>query len=131
MARSKVHKAFSDYLDSLQLQPIEKAFREALILVWRRQRGSVSHRLNALKIKKQELERKIRETTASYGLETDEIIKQSLKAVLKDYDVQLKKLETDILSVGAVEMESESFVRFAMDYVANIKNKGGLYLMKR
>ncbi len=121
--RQRIHYAITEYLYNLKLLPDEKQFREALIRVWRRQRGSVAQRLNILQTKKLTIEQKTKETAVSYTSETVEAAKDALRILLIDYDKQLKTVEADITSSRDIEMESEDFVKFAMSFVANIKDK--------
>ena len=121
--REKTHTAISEYLSDLKLLPNEKSFKEALVRVWRQQRGSVTQRLNILQANKDSIEQKVRQTAAAYASEADETIKQSLRQLLKDYDAQINQINTDIVTTRDVDMESEGFVRFALDFTANLKNK--------
>lgn len=123
ISKERAHKAFSDYLGSLQLLPTEKAFKEALVRVWRRQRGSVTSRTNTLRLNKESLKRKVKVATASYIAETDESIKQNIRTLLSDYDARLKEIESDIFSATNVDIESEGFVRFALEHTAKIRDK--------
>ena len=121
--REKVHTSISDHLESLMLLPDEQSFRKAVVKVWKRQRGSVAQRITALQTNKSLLEQKIRDTAAVYASEAEGAAKAALKLLLQDYDTQLKQLDTDIRSTKDVEMESEDFVRFAIDFTANIRDK--------
>lgn len=121
--RGKVHGSFSSFLDSLQFVPDRKRFRDALTKVWRNQRGSVAHRLNTLMTNKLAIEKKIKNTTESFVVEQDEVIKNTLGILLKDYDSELKEVEFEIHQAKDVDLESEEFVKFAVDFVDTLREK--------
>jgi len=121
IARNKAHKAFSDYLESLEFVPSQKAFRDALLKVWKQQRGSLKQRLNILETNKENLEQKIRETVAAYTQEPEGGTKNAIKLLLDDYDEQLKQANADIVSTNDVELESEDFVKFALQFTESLR----------
>lgn len=120
LSRDLVHANFTQHLASLQLLPDEQRFIQALIKVWKMQRGSVTERLRALEARKQSLEQKIQETTAVYALEDDLLIKGNLKKLISGYGEELELLEKDIICTRDVELESEDFVKFAVEYMLNL-----------
>ncbi len=119
--REKVHLAFSEYLSTLSLVPDEKTFREALVKVWGKQRGSHTQRIATLNAKKENIELKISQTAAAFAAEPEGPVKQSLRKLLLGYDVELGQVEDEIASTESIEIESENFVSFAMNFTANIK----------
>lgn len=120
LSRDKVHTNFTHHLGSLQLLPDEQRFLQALVKVWKMQRGSVTERLRTLEVRKQSLEQKMQETTATYALESDILIKTNLKKLITGYGEELESLEKDIIITRDVELESEDFVRFAVEYMSNL-----------
>ena len=121
--REKLHAGLSEHLESLKFLPDEQSFKKALIRVWKQQRGSVAQHIATLQNNKQLLEEKIRGTASAYAIEPEGAIKASLKLVLEDYDAQLKQLNDDIRQAKDVDMESGEFVRFAIDFTANIRDR--------
>lgn len=122
ISRGKLHDGTVEHLHDLELVPSEKDFREALVRVWRRQRGSVTQRLNVLETNKASLEQKIKETAAAYAQEQEGGAKNALKLLLDDYDNELKRVRAEITTTRDVELESEDFVKFAMGFAENLKN---------
>jgi DNA invertase Pin-like site-specific DNA recombinase len=117
--RDTVHANLTTHLASLQLVPDKDKFRQALIKVWKMQRGSVSERLRVLEIKKQTIEQKMLELTEAYASSTaSETIKTNLEKLIAVQEAELKATETDIVTTQNVDLESEDFVDFAMQYVA-------------
>lgn len=120
LSRDLVHANFTQHLASLQLLPDEQRFIQALIKVWKLQRGSVTERLRTLEVRKESLEHKMQETTATYAQESDLLIKTNLKKLITGYGEELESLEKDIISTRDVELESEDFVKFAVEYMSNL-----------
>lgn len=119
--RDVVHANLTMHLTSLQLVPDKDKFREALIKVWKMQRGSVAERLRVLEVKKQTIEQKMLELTNAYASSTaSETIKANLEKLIAAQEAELKATEADIVTTQNVELESESFVDFAMQYVATL-----------
>lgn len=123
ISRNKVHDCVSEYLNRLEFIPNEQVFRKALLRVWKNQMGSASQRLNVLNINKQDVGQKIEETAVAYSVEpAGTAAKKALANLLDKYDKQLNEIETDIAGAKNADMESEDFVRFAMNFVANLKD---------
>lgn len=122
-SRQKLHDGIDSHLNSLQLLPDDNSFKRALIKVWRNQRGSVVQRISALKANKARIETDIRNTTSEYLKEPEGAAKNGLRLLLEDYGEKLKTIETDISNTQNVDMESEDFVKFAIDFTEKLKDK--------
>ena len=120
LSRDVVHTNLTQHLDSLQLLPDEQRFTQAMIKVWKMQRGSVTERLRTLEVRRQTIEQKMQEITESYAVETDLLIKGNLKKLITGYGAEINALEKDIVGTRDVELESEDFVKFAIEYMTNL-----------
>jgi hypothetical protein len=123
LGREKLHSALTEYLNKLELLPDENTFKEALVKVWKNQRGSNEQRLRVLLKSKTELEYKIKETAAAFATENEGATKHSLRKLLEDYDEKTVQLDADIVSLKDSEIESEDFVKFALSFVSNLKKE--------
>ena len=122
-SRQKLHDGIDSHLNSLQFLPDDTSFKRALIKVWRNQRGSVVQRISALEANKARIENDIRNTVSEYSKEPDGAVKNGLRMLLEDYDKQLEAIKADITNTQNVDMESEDFVKFAMNFTEQIKDK--------
>ncbi len=122
-SRQKIHDGIDTHLNSLEFLPDDAAFKRALIKVWRNQRGSVVQRISVLKANKERLEVDIRNTAVDYAKEPEGAAKNALNLVLEDYYKQLEALKDDIAKTQNVDMESEDFVKFALDFTQKLKDK--------
>ena len=122
-SRPKLHDGIDMHLNSLEFLPNNASFKRALLKVWRNQRGSVTQRINALKANQTRLEADIRKTAVDYAKEPEGAAKNALNLLLEDYDKQLGTLKDDITKTQNVDMESEDFVKFALDFTEKLKDK--------
>jgi len=123
LPKDKVHEHFAEHLSQLKFLPDDAKFKQALLRVWRMQRGSVAERIRVLRTKKSGIEQKMRETTTSYAAETEGPIKDSLRKLLEEYSQEIKEVDADILTTQNIELESEDFVEFAMDFASSMSDK--------
>ena len=123
LGRELVHSNFTNFLNDLEFIPDQKRFKDALIKVWKDQRGSTVNRLNTLIAKRSIIDKKIKDTAASYATEKDEVIKSTIGKLLKDYDNELKEVDLEMHQAKDTELESEDFVSFAFDFVEKLREK--------
>lgn len=122
-SRQKLHDGIDLHISILQFLPDNVAFKRALIKVWRNQRGSVIQRISALEANKARIETDIRNTAVDYAKEPEGAAKNALRLVLEDYETRLEAIKNDITSTQDVDMESEDFVKFAIDFTEKLKDK--------
>jgi resolvase-like protein/recombinase len=122
-SRQRLHDGIDTHLNSLEFLPDNTSFKRALLKVWRSQRGSVTQRINALKANQTRLEADIRKTAVDYTKESEGAAKNALNLLLEDYDKQLEVLKDDIVKTQNVDMESDDFVKFAVDFTEKLKDK--------
>jgi len=122
-SRQKHHEGIDSHLKSLEFMPDDSSFKRALIKVWRNQRGSVTQRISALQANKSRLEADIIKIAADYAKESEGAAKNGLRLLLEDYEIRLKSIKNDITSTQNVDMESEDFVKFAMNFTEKLKNE--------
>jgi hypothetical protein len=122
-SRQRLHDGVSTYMNGLQFIPDNATFKRALLKVWRNQRGSVTQRINALQANTDRIETETRKTASDYAKEPEGAAKNALRLLLEDYDSQLKTLSSDIANTRSVDMESDDFVKFALDFAEKLKEK--------
>jgi DNA invertase Pin-like site-specific DNA recombinase len=123
LARDRVHDAVASFFSSLSFVPSDEKFQRALVKIWRNQRGSVVERLNSLQSSRTDIENKKREATAEYITAKDEIIKASILDIIHEHEKSLIDIDRQVLSTKATDSQSADFVKFAMDFVRNIRDK--------
>ena len=122
-SRQKLHDSIDIHLSSLRFLPDDTVFKRALIKVWRNQRGSVVQRISALEANQARIENDIRNTIGEYSKEPEGAVKKGLRLLIENYDKQLEAIKTDITSTQNIDMESEDFVKFAMNFTEQIKER--------
>lgn len=122
-SRQRIHDAIDIHMEEMEFLPNKTAFTQALLKVWRSQRGSMIHHLNALKANKARLEVQLKETAAKYAAEPEGAAKNALRLLLEDYDNQLSLLNTDINNAHNTDMESDDFIRFAINFTENLRQQ--------
>lgn len=122
-SRQKLHDGIDVHLNSMEFLPDDATFKRALVKVWRNQRGSVTQRISALQSSKLRIEADIRKTATDYTREPEGAAKNALRLVLEDYDNQLQGIEKDITNTRNVDMESDDFVKFALNFTKELKDK--------
>ena len=120
-SRNKLHDCIGGFIGNLELLPDTKTFKEALLRVWKNQRGSKEQRLLVLNRKQDDIKRTIAETTTAYVKESEGVIRDEMRKLIEGYNSQLKDIETEIASTQLQDIESEDFVNFAIDFVDNLR----------
>jgi DNA invertase Pin-like site-specific DNA recombinase len=123
LARDRVHDAVASFFAGLSFVPTDEKFQRALVKVWRNQRGSVVERLNSLQSSRADIENKKREATAEYIAAKDEVIKASIMDLIHEHEKSLIDIDKQVLSTKATDSQSADFVKFAMGFVQNIRDK--------
>ena len=121
--RQRMHDGIDEHLSNLRFLPDAESFKKALLKVWRKQRGSVIQRVSALKANETRLEADILTLAADYAKEPEGAAKNALRALLTSYEKQLNDLRDDIIKTESVDMESEDFVTFAINFTEKLKDK--------
>jgi hypothetical protein len=121
--RSSVHDAVASFFASLSFMPSDDKFQQALIRLWRKQRGSVVERLNSLQASRSDLENKKREATTEYIATKDVVMKTSIMDIIHEHDKSLVEIDRQIVASKVTDSQSSEFVSFAMDFVRNIRDK--------
>lgn len=122
-SRQKLHDGIDTHLNGLEFLPNDTAFKRALIKVWRNQRGSVIQRISVLQANKARIETDIRNTVINYAKEPEGAVKNSLRLLLEDYETKLEAIKHDITNTQNIDMESDDFVKFALDFSKKLKDK--------
>ena len=122
-SRQKLHDGIDAHLSSLEFLPDSTTFKRTLIKVWRSQRGSVTQRINALQANNARVEADVIKTAADYANEPEGAAKNALRLLLEDYDNQLKAIGDDITNTQDIDMESDDFVKFALNFTERLKDK--------
>ena len=123
IGRDKVHNATSAYLASIEFQPSPEKFRKALLKVWKGQRGSSMEQIKALNRKKLLLEQQLEDTTAKYVNANGAILESTLSKHIETLTQEIKQIETDVYGLENTDLESDSFVAWAFDYVTDLQDK--------
>ncbi len=121
--RSRLNDGVDDYMSDLVFLPDQATFKKALMKVWRNQRGSVVQRISALEANKQSVEADSRKTAQEYTKEPEGAAKNALRLLLEDYEIKLTAIKKDIEDTRDIDLESDKFVKFAIDFTENIKEK--------
>lgn len=121
IGRDEANQSFESFLQSLEFVPNRTKFKKALTKVWRSQQGSLTDRLGSLSSRRQSYEQKRAATTAAYVVETDESIKSSLGQLLREYEQEISRIDAEVLEIKNADSVSEEFVRFAIEFVENIR----------
>ncbi|MDQ5963145.1 MAG: site-specific recombinase [Patescibacteria group bacterium] len=122
-SRQRLHDGIETHMNSLEFLPDSATFKRALIKVWRNQRGSVIQRISILEANKARIETDIIKTAADYAKEPEGAAKNALRLLLEDYEAKLENIKNDITTTQNVDMESEDFVKFAMNFTEELKEK--------
>ncbi len=121
--REDIHEGFDNFLKQLKFLPSPEMFKKALIKVWKSQRGSVSERISSLEATKKQVTHDLKTAAINFSKEQAGPAKDALRALIEDYDIKLKEIETDIANMMNTELASEEFVAFAIDFIDNLKTK--------
>jgi len=122
-AKNRLNDGVDDYMSDLEFLPEQATFKKALIKVWRNQRGSVVQRISALEANRQSVEADSRKTAQEYTKEPEGAAKNALRLLLEDYDNKLIAIKKDIEDTRNIDLESDEFVKFAIEFTENIKEK--------
>lgn len=122
-SRQRLHDSIDTHIDSLEFLPDNITFKRALLKVWRNQRGSVTQRINVLRSNEARIEADIRNAAAHYANEPEGAAKNGLRLLLEDLEAKQKALKDDIASMQDVDMESDDFIKFAMNFTNKLKDR--------
>lgn len=117
--RDKAHAHITEHLHRMKLKVSDRLFRQALLRVWREQKGAVNNRVALMERNRQELEHKLKSATEVF-LEASNEVKASLETLIGDYTKKLAALKREIEASSDAELESDEFVKFALDFMANL-----------
>lgn len=64
----------------------------------------------------------MRNTAVDYAKEPVGAAKNALRLLLEDYQTKLETIKADITNTHNINMESEDFVKFALDFTQKLKD---------